>query len=120
MRADDLYRSQFNMADLRLSVKHVDRLLAVLADVAANWVVFMGQLDFPPSRIRQIERDVPPGDQRSIECLRSALLQWISCNDSPTYGTIVGALKSQVVNEAVLALKVEEFSKKVKGEAFYL
>ena len=98
------------MADLRVTPKYVDRLLSVLKDVAANWVVFMGQLGLPQARISQIERDVPPGDRRSVECLRAALLQWISASDNPTYGEIIATLKGPVLESAVLAKEVEAFA----------
>ena len=106
------------MAAVRVMPKHVDRLLTVLADVAASWNVFVGQLEFPQARIQQIERDVPPGDRRSVECLRSALHQWVSISDNPTYDDIVAALRSPVLKEAVLAQRVEEFSRKIQGAAY--
>ena len=106
------------MADQRVKPKHIDRLLAVLADLAANWNLFMGQLDFPQARINQIERDVPPGERRSVECLRSALQQWVSVSDNPTYGDIIAALRSPVLKEAVLAQSVEAFSNNLEGMCF--
>ena len=102
------------MAAVRVMPKHVNRLLAVLAELAANWNLFMGQLDFPEARIKEIERDVPPGDRRSLECLRTALHQWISVSDNPTYGDIIAALKSPVLKEAVLARSVEAFSNNIE------
>ena len=102
------------MAAVCVNPKHVDRLLAVLADLAANWNLFMGQLDFPQARIKEIERDVPPGDRRSLECLRTALHQWISASDNPTYGDVIAALKSPVLKEAVLAQRVEAFSNNIE------
>lgn len=98
------------MADIRVMPKHVDRLLSVLTDVAAKWILFMGQLGLSPARISQIERDVPPGDHRSVECLRAALLQWISASDNPTYDEIVAVLKGPVLGDAVLAEAVEIFA----------
>ena len=103
------------MADLRVTPKYVDRLLVVLRDVAANWVVFMGQLELSQARISQIDRDVPPGDHRSVECLRAALLQWISASDNPTYGKIITTLKGPVLDSAVLAKELEAFA----NSAFY-
>ena len=110
------------MANVRVTARHVDRLLAVLADLAANWNLFMGQLEFPQSRISQIERDTPPGDRRSMECLRTALQQWISVSDNPTYGDILAALRSPVLNESVLAQNVEAFSNNIEGRSvgFYI
>ena len=105
-------------AAVRVMPKHVDRLLAVLADVAANWIVFMGQLEFPQARIQEIERDVPPGDRRSVECLRSALHRWVSFSDNPTYDDIIAALRSPVLKEEVLAQGVEEFSTKIQGTTY--
>lgn len=98
-----------------MTPKHVDRLLRVLAEVASNWIVFMGQLELAQSRIKQIERDVPQGDHRSVECLRTALLQWISSNDNPTYSVIINALRTPLLGEAVLAQRVEDFSQGIKG-----
>ena len=104
------------MATVRVISKHVDRLLTVLADIAANWIVFMGQLGLPQSRISQIERDTPQGDLRSVECLRTALQQWVSINDDPTYSAIIAALTSPVLKEAVLAQRVEELSQSIQGK----
>lgn len=104
---------------VRVTPKHVDRLLAALADLAANWNLFMGQLDFPQARIKEIERDVPPGDRRSLECLRTALLQWVSISDNPTYGAIIAALKSPVLNEVVLAQTVEAFSNNIERMSLF-
>ena len=98
------------MADVRVVPKHVDRLLPLLADLAANWVVFMGQLELPQARIQEIERDIPQGGRRSVECLRAALLQWISVSDNPTYASIINALKGPVLGEVVLATRVEAFA----------
>lgn len=99
------------MADLlRVTPKHVDRLLSILTDVAANWIVFMGQLGLSQARISQIDRDVPSGDRRSVECLRAALLQWISTSDNPTYGEIITTLKRPILGDIVLAKQVEVFA----------
>ena len=103
------------MAAVRVMSKHVDRLLTVLADLAANWTIFMGQLEFPQARIAEIERDVPQGDRRSLECLRTALHQWVSRNDNSTYGAIIEALKSPVLKEFVLAQSVEAFANNLEG-----
>ena len=103
------------MANLQVKPKHVDRLLAVLAEVAANWIVFMGQLEFPQAQIKQIERDIPQGDHRSVECLRTALLHWVANSDNPTYGVIISALSGPILNKAVLAQRVEEFSQRIQG-----
>ena len=103
------------MAAVRVMSKHVDRLLAELADLAANWTIFMGQLEFPQARIAEIERDVPQGDRRSLECLRTALHQWVSRSDNSTYGAIMEALKSPVLKEFVLAQRVEEFANNLEG-----
>jgi hypothetical protein len=103
------------MATVRVMPKHVDRLLAVLADLAANWTIFMGQLEFPQARIAEIERDVPQGDRRSLECLRTALHQWVSSSDNPTYGAIIEALKSPVLKDFVLAQSVEAFANNLEG-----
>ena len=102
------------MATNRLRVVHVDRLLSVLSDVAAEWTVFMGQLGLPQAQISQIERDTPPGDGRSVECLRTALLHWVRSGNK-TYNIIVSALRRPILNNATLAHKVEEFSLKVQG-----
>ena len=106
------------MATVRVMSKHVDRLLAVLVDLAANWTIFMGQLEFPQARIAEIERDVPQGDRRSLECLRTALHQWVSSSDNPTYGAIIEALKSPVLKESVLAQSVEAFANNLEGIYF--
>ena len=107
------------MATVRVTPKHVDSLLLELADIAASWIVFVGQLNLPQARINQIERDVPPGDRRSVECLRAALLQWVSISDNPTYETVITALRSPVLKEAVLAQRVEEFAKRIQGMFYH-
>ena len=98
------------MADSRIVPRNVDRLLTILADIAANWIVFLGQLGLPQARIQEIERDVPQGGRRSVECLRAGLLQWLSLSDSPTYATIIATLKGPVLGETTLAQSVEAFA----------
>ena len=103
--------------DLHLTSKHVDRLLNILADVAANWILFMGQLGLSNSKIKMIERDVATGNKRSIECLRAALFEWMSCSgcDNPTYSAIAVALRSKVLQYETLAREVEDFAQRIKG-----
>ena len=101
----------------RVAQGHVDDLLRILSDgVASRWPVFMGQLGLPQPKIMQIERDTPPGIGRCIECLRTALLQWV-VSDNPTCDVIISALRSSLFGDEELVRKVENYmeSPRIQG-----
>lgn len=89
----------------RITQKNVEDLLPILFEVAADWILFMGQLGFPKERISQIERDTCG---RCVECLRTALHEW-AVTEIATYDRIIATLRGGIFHNEQLAQKVEKY-----------
>ena len=100
--------------DLRVTSNQVEGLLLVLVRAAARWEVLLGQLELPQGRVEQIGRDTPQADGHCVKCLREGLHCWARTHRNPTFELLCAALRSEVLEENVLAEEVEGYVAKCK------
>lgn len=98
-----------------MTLKQVERLLLILVEVAAKWDLFLGQLEVPRHRLDRINRDTPHTDTHSIECLRAGLYAWVKSSKNATYGSLCNALRCSVIEEELLAERIERHISDLEG-----
>ena len=87
----------------------VDLLANLLYELAAYWEVFLGQLGLPQYLQDRIKTDNGGLPMFSVRCLLDGLHHWVQSDDRPTYGRITAVLRGSVLNNEVLAKRVEQF-----------
>ena len=97
-----VYHSEVSPAD-------VDMLESLLDEVAPYWDIFLGQIGVPHNMRDQIKSDNRGHPQFSHCCLLDGLNHWVQSEDRATYGRITAVLRGSILNNEVLAKRVEQF-----------
>ena len=89
-----------------VSEDDIQDLYEVLVEVAADWELFLGSIGVV-GRVREEIKLKYPNSAKL--CFLHGLEHWVASNVFPTYKKIIAGLSGKVVNNLVLAVKVEEF-----------
>ena len=83
-------------------------LCELLVDMAGDWELLLSAIGVGSDKRRQLRLQ----HQDPKLCLVEGLEQWLVTTDTPTYGTIIGALRGKTAPNLPLAALVEEFASK--------
>ena len=89
-------------------VTDVGQLAEKLNEIAGKWELFLSQLKVPEAKRDQIKLQRANHPNHAQFCLLDGLEFWVKYDDSPTYHKIVSALKSEVIDNTELALRIEQ------------
>ena len=101
------------LIEIQVKEKDVHFLVNLIGNCAYKWEEICGQCGLLPNEIKAIARDPLNVTGGHIRCLTAGLSRW--CNISPTDGQhsyyptldiLVKAIRSQAVNEGVLANEI--------------
>ena len=84
-------------------------LCELLVDMAGDWELLLSAIGVRGAERDQIRLKHPYSPKL---CLVEGLEQWLVTTDTPTYGTIIGALCGKTATNLPLAALVEEFASK--------
>ena len=84
-------------------------LCELLVDMAGDWELLLSAIGVRGAERDQIRLKHPYSPKL---CLVEGLEQWLVTTDTPTYGTIIGALRGKTATNLPLATLVEEFGSK--------
>ena len=84
-------------------------LCELLVDVAGDWELLLSAIGVRSAERDQIRLKYPHSPKL---CLVEGLEQWLVTTDTPTYGTIIRALRGKMATNLPLATLVEEFASK--------
>ena len=85
----------------------VGKLAGQLNEIAGKWELFLSQLKVPEAKREQIKLQRANYPNHAQLCLLDGLEFWVKYDDSPTYHKIVSALKSEVIDNTELALRIQ-------------
>ena len=91
-----------------VSPNDVGQLAEQLNDIAGEWELFLSQLKVPQTKRNQIKLQRTNNPSYAQLCLLDGLEFWVTSDDSPTYEKIANALRSDVIKNTKLALKIEQ------------
>ena len=81
-------------------------LCELLVDMAGDWELLLSAIGVGSDKRRQLRLQ----HQDPKLCLVEGLEQWLVTTDTPTYGTIIRALRGKTATNLPLATLVEEFA----------
>ena len=97
-----------------VTVDKVDHLAALLCEEAAEWDLFLGQLDVSIAIRDQLREEIAGRPRAAQKCLTRGLHQWVVSDESPTYEKIIAVFNGNFLTNRPLARKVEEFAQSVE------
>ena len=80
-------------------------LCELLVDMAGDWELLLSAIGVRGDKRKQLRLQ----HQDPKLCLVEGLEQWLVTTDTPTYGTIIGALRGKIATNFPLSIQVEDF-----------
>ena len=87
-------------------VTDVSQLAEKLNEIAGKWELFLSQLKVPEAKRDQIKLQRANHPNYAQICLLDGLEFWVKFDDSPTYEKVISALRSEVISNTELALRI--------------
>ena len=95
--------SQYSLCEVRLTVDDLAKVCEALYSIQDKWRDLALQLGVPVKKLDRIKTTHPD----AADCLRETVKEWLTSSPSPTWQILTSALRSPIVHEHELALRLE-------------
>ena len=99
-----------------MTVEQVDELVALIAEEAAEWYLFLGQLKVSKGKRDELREENAGRPRATQKCLIEGLHHWVVSNESPTYEKIIAVFSGNFLTNKPLATKVKLYAENLKGK----